>query len=51
MSPYAHITGWGMKVPDRILTNDELSTMVDTNDKWIREMTGICERRIAEVGS
>lgn len=47
MSPFAHITGWGMKVPDRILTNDELSKMVDTSDKWIREMTGIAERRIA----
>lgn len=47
MSPFAHITGWGMKVPERILTNDELSKMVDTSDKWIREMTGIAERRIA----
>ncbi len=45
--PYAHITGWGMAVPDAILTNDDLAQRVDTNDKWIRERTGIRERRIA----
>jgi 3-oxoacyl-[acyl-carrier-protein] synthase-3 len=44
---YAHITGWGMSVPEKILTNDELAQTVDTNDKWIRERTGIRERRIA----
>ena len=45
--PYAHITGWGMAVPENILTNDDISRMVDTNDAWIRERTGIHERRIA----
>ena len=45
--PYAHITGWGMAVPDKVLTNDDLSKIVDTNDTWIRERTGIRERRIA----
>jgi len=45
--PYAHITGWGMAVPETILTNEELSQRVDTNDKWIRERTGIRERHIA----
>lgn len=45
--PYAHITGWGMAAPEPILTNDDLSKMVDTNDAWIRERTGIRERRIA----
>jgi 3-oxoacyl-[acyl-carrier-protein] synthase III len=45
--PYAHITGWGMAVPESILTNDDLSKMVDTNDEWIRERTGIRERHIA----
>ncbi len=44
---YAHITGWGMSVPESILTNDDISKMVDTNDTWIRERTGIQERRIA----
>jgi len=45
--PYAHITGWGMAVPENILTNDDISKMVETNDAWIRERTGIHERRIA----
>jgi 3-oxoacyl-[acyl-carrier-protein] synthase-3 len=49
MSPYAHITGWGMAVPDRILTNDDLAQIVDTNDDWIRSRTGIRERRIADA--
>lgn len=44
---YAHITGWGMAVPDSVLTNDDLALRIDTNDKWIRERTGIRERRIA----
>ena len=47
MSHYAHITGWGMAVPEKILTNDEIAQMVDTNDEWIRTRTGIEERRIA----
>jgi 3-oxoacyl-[acyl-carrier-protein] synthase III len=41
------ITGLGTHVPERILTNDELATIVDTSDEWIRERTGIRERRIA----
>ena len=41
------ITGLGTYVPERVLTNDELSTIVDTSDEWIRERTGIRERRIA----
>ncbi|HSG42965.1 MAG TPA: beta-ketoacyl-ACP synthase III [Anaerolineales bacterium] len=45
--PYAHITGWGMAVPEPVLTNDDLSKRVDTNDAWIRERTGIRERRSA----
>jgi 3-oxoacyl-[acyl-carrier-protein] synthase III len=47
MSPYAHVTGWGMAVPEKILTNDEIAQMVDTTDEWIRDRTGIRERRIA----
>ena len=38
--PYAHITGWGMSAPEGVLTNDDLSKLVDTNDQWIRERTG-----------
>jgi 3-oxoacyl-[acyl-carrier-protein] synthase-3 len=41
------ITGLGCHVPDRVVTNDELASLVDTNDEWIRERTGIRERRIA----
>ncbi|MDR2359413.1 MAG: ketoacyl-ACP synthase III [Prevotellaceae bacterium] len=42
----AAITGIGGYVPDYVLTNDELSHMVDTTDQWIVEHTGIRERRI-----
>jgi 3-oxoacyl-[acyl-carrier-protein] synthase-3 len=41
------ITGLGVHVPERVLTNDELATLVDTSDEWIMERTGIRERRIA----
>ncbi len=41
------ITGLGVHVPERVLTNDDLSRLVDTNDEWILERTGISERRIA----
>lgn len=42
----AAITAVGKYVPDYILTNKELETMVDTNDEWITTRTGIKERRI-----
>jgi 3-oxoacyl-[acyl-carrier-protein] synthase-3 len=42
----AAITGVGGYIPDYILNNDELSRIVDTNDQWIVEHTGIRERRI-----
>lgn len=45
--PYAHITGWGISVPEPVLTNDDLAKMVETNDEWIRDRTGIRERHIA----
>jgi 3-oxoacyl-[acyl-carrier-protein] synthase-3 len=41
------ITGLGTNVPERVLTNEELARIVDTSDEWIRERTGIHERRIA----
>jgi 3-oxoacyl-[acyl-carrier-protein] synthase-3 len=47
MSRYAHITGWGMAVPERILSNQELEQMIETNDEWIQSHTGIRERHIA----
>ncbi|MBM3181185.1 MAG: ketoacyl-ACP synthase III [Chloroflexi bacterium] len=45
--PFAHITGWGMYVPEPVLTNDDIAKLVDTNDEWIRDRTGIRERHIA----
>jgi 3-oxoacyl-[acyl-carrier-protein] synthase-3 len=45
--PFAHITGWGMYVPEPILTNDDIAKLIDTNDEWIRDHTGIRERHIA----
>jgi len=47
---YSRITGTGGYLPERILTNQELEKLVDTNDEWIVERTGIKERRIAEEG-
>ena len=41
------ITGLGAYAPERVMTNDELSQMVDTSDEWIMERTGIRERRVA----
>ncbi len=45
-----HILGTGSYVPERVLTNADLEAMVDTSDSWIRERTGIRERRIAAEG-
>jgi 3-oxoacyl-[acyl-carrier-protein] synthase-3 len=45
--PPISITGLGCYVPERVLGNDELAAIVDTSDEWIRERTGIRERRIA----
>ena len=46
----ARIAGVGSYLPDRILSNDEISRMVDTSDSWIRERTGIRQRHIAAEG-
>lgn len=50
MSSYAHVVGWGKYVPACVLTNDDLARMVDTSDEWIRERSGIRERRLAADG-
>ena len=44
------VLGCGAYLPERILTNEELSTRIDTSDEWIVERTGIRERRIAADG-
>jgi 3-oxoacyl-[acyl-carrier-protein] synthase-3 len=45
--PFIEVVSTGRYLPDRVLTNAELEQMVDTSDEWIRERTGIIERRIA----
>jgi len=47
MMRYAHIVGWGRYLPDRAVSNDELSHLVDTTDEWIYQRTGIRARHIA----
>jgi len=44
---YAHIVGWGKYVPANVVTNDDLAKVLDTSDGWIRDRTGIAERRMA----
>jgi 3-oxoacyl-[acyl-carrier-protein] synthase III len=46
----ALIAGTGSYAPSRVLTNTDLEQMVATSDEWVRERTGICERRIAATG-
>ena len=46
----SEIIGTGISLPENVVTNDELSKRVDTSDEWIRERTGIRERRIALPG-
>ena len=48
--PNPYISGTGFYLPPRVVTNDELSTYMDTTDEWIQERTGIKERRYAEKG-
>jgi 3-oxoacyl-[acyl-carrier-protein] synthase III len=43
----AHIIGWGMKIPETVITNADLEAVIETSDEWIRSRTGIQERRIA----
>jgi len=45
------ITGLGYYVPDNVVTNEDLSQLMDTNDEWIQERTGIKERRWIKEGS
>jgi len=45
--PPISITGLGCHAPERVMTNDEMAKYVETSDEWIRERTGIRERRIA----
>ncbi len=47
---YTRIIGTGSYLPERVLTNHDLEDIVDTSDAWVRERTGIAERRVAATG-
>lgn len=47
MTTYAHIVGWGKYIPEKVVTNEDISKFLDTSDDWIRARTGIGERRHA----
>jgi 3-oxoacyl-[acyl-carrier-protein] synthase III len=48
---WAAITGWGDCVPPAVLTNDDLSTFLDTSDEWITTRTGMKERRVSHLSA
>lgn len=48
---YADITGWGACMPPAVLSNDDLSTFLETSDEWISSRTGMRERRISHVSA
>ncbi len=50
MARFAHIVGWGMSVPKKVMTNEDWAQLVDTSDEWVRSRTGIGARRIAGEG-
>ena len=45
---FAKITGTGVYIPEKILSNKDLESLVDTSDEWIKARTGISERRILD---
>jgi 3-oxoacyl-[acyl-carrier-protein] synthase-3 len=47
----AIVTGWGISLPDKIVTNEDLSASLDTSDEWITERTGIKQRHIGGLTS
>jgi len=47
---FARIAGTGVFIPEKILSNKDLESLVDTSDEWIRTRTGISERRILQNG-
>lgn len=48
MPTYSRIIGTGSHLPAKVLTNDDLTQMVETSDQWIRERTGIEERHVVQ---
>ncbi|MCA1581896.1 MAG: 3-oxoacyl-ACP synthase [Acidobacteria bacterium] len=50
-SPRTVVRGSGMFVPEGVVTNERMSRLMDTSDEWIRQRTGIAERRYARAGT
>ena len=48
---YAAITGWGACMPPAVLSNEDLSTFLETSDEWITSRTGMKERRVSHVSA
>lgn len=48
---YASITGWGKCMPPAVLSNDDLSTFLETTDEWITSRTGMKERRVSHISA
>ena len=44
---FSKIMGTGSYLPEKVVTNTDLEKILDTSDEWIRDRTGICERRVA----
>jgi len=49
-SSTSRILGWGFRVPDLVVTNDDLAAVVETSDEWIHQRTGIRQRRYVSDG-
>jgi 3-oxoacyl-[acyl-carrier-protein] synthase III len=50
MTPRSQVAGCGAYLPEQVITNDELAGRLNTSDEWIRQRTGIGERRVAAPG-
>jgi 3-oxoacyl-[acyl-carrier-protein] synthase-3 len=50
MTSRSQVAGCGAYLPERVITNHELASRLDTSDEWIRQRTGIGERRVAASG-
>ena len=48
---YAEITGWGSYVPPILMTNDDMSQVIDTSDEWIFSRSGIKQRHYSHVST
>ncbi len=49
MPNYAAVTGWGKCVPPAVMSNQDMASVIDTSDEWIRSRSGIEERRVSHV--